>query len=189
MQRGRARSIYHLEPMGSCPPYFLSFQLVRPSKGRNQDGFNRQDEYVSSAAYCCHEYIPVKYPLTIQRRRFDSPCLQFQQIELPVTHYGSTIFSAQIRPGPPSGLFPLQDSPHTMFVPLPLPYYACHMLNPSHPPRLYHTNICRVPRYNFSSLSCHLRCLWSKYSLQQLLIEGPKICQDPETPIARRPCG
>ena len=143
MQRGRARSIYHLEPVGSCPPYFLSFQLVRPSKGKNQDGFNRQDEYVSSAAYGCHEYIPAKYPLTIQWRRFDGPCHQFPQIALPMTHYGSIIFSAQIRPGPPlpSGLFPLQDAPHTMFVPPTLPSYAYHMLIPSHPPRLYRTNI------------------------------------------------
>jgi len=75
MQRGRARSIYHLEPVGSCPPYFFFFQLVRPSKGKNQDGFNRQYEYVSSAAYCCHEYIPVKYPLAIQWGRFDGSCL------------------------------------------------------------------------------------------------------------------
>jgi hypothetical protein len=83
----------------------------------------------------------VKYPLTIQWRRFDGPCLQSPQIALPVTYYGSTTFSAQITPDPPSGLFPLQDSPHTMFVSPSLPSYACHMLNPSHPPRLYHTNI------------------------------------------------
>lgn len=125
MKRGRARSIYHLEPVGSCPPYFLSFQLVRPSKGKNQDGFNRQCEYVSSAAYCYHEYMPVKYPLAIQWGIFDNSCLHFPQITLPLTHYGSTTFSAQIRPGPLSGLFPLRDSSHTMFAPpslLRVPY-------------------------------------------------------------------